>query len=269
MVVDEQQCSECQTTISSRSKTKLCSNCKNKQWKQDNKERVRESNQKWWAKHREDRLAKAKDSYDPEAKKKWRSKYYQEHKEEELARNRAWRDAEKQNHPDRWKQKDREKQQKRKKTGYHANYYKENKEKIRKKNSEYQKNNKEALAAHSRDRYKNDIQFKLRAILRTRLNEALKNSQKTGSAVDDLGCSVDELKTYLESKFYKHPITDEPMTWDKWSRDESGWQIDHIIPMSNFDLSDPEQLKIACNFSNLRPLWYQDHLDKSIKERKL
>lgn len=104
-----------------------------------------------------------------------------------------------------------------------------------------------------RDRYKNDINYRLASILRSRLNCALRNS-KGGSAVDDLGCSIEEFKLYLESKWQLG------MTWNGHGRD--GWHIDHIIPLVSFDLTDPEQLKKACHYTNLQPLWAEDNLSK-------
>jgi hypothetical protein len=85
----------------------------------------------------------------------------------------------------------------------------------------------------------------------------LANQNKTGSAIDELGCSVDQLKRYLESKFQPG------MTWDNWTRD--GWHIDHIKPLSSFDLTDPGQFKVACHYTNLQPLWAKDNLVKSNK----
>lgn len=65
----------------------------------------------------------------------------------------------------------------------------------------------------------------------------------------------------MESKFHNHPVSGECMTWNNWAL--HGWHIDHILPLSKFDLSDPEQVKIACNYTNLQPLWAEDNLRKS------
>jgi hypothetical protein len=89
------------------------------------------------------------------------------------------------------------------------------------------------------------------------LNAAIKNNQKIGSAVKDLGCSIEELKIYLESKFQ------EGMSWDNWSL--KGWHIDHIKPLASFDLTDRNQLIQAYYYTNLQPLWAKDNMAKSDK----
>lgn len=88
--------------------------------------------------------------------------------------------------------------------------------------------------------------------LRSRLNQAIRNSYKTGSAVTDLGCTVDELKTYLEGKFVSG------MSWSNYGE----WQIDHIKPLCTFSLYDPIELKKACHYTNLQPLWAHSNLEK-------
>jgi hypothetical protein len=106
-------------------------------------------------------------------------------------------------------------------------------------------------------RSKGDVNFKLRGILRGRLNKALRGSYKAGSAVKDLGCSISELKTYIESQFQPG------MTWESFGK--AGWHLDHIRPLASFDLTDPKQLKQACHYTNLQPLWAADNLRKGSK----
>jgi len=118
-------------------------------------------------------------------------------------------------------------------------------------------NNKEQVIKNHRYKYQTDIQYKMRDILRSRLKHVLKGKLKSVSAVKDLGCSIEQLKTYLESLFQPG------MTWDNWSR--YGWHIDHIKPLSSFDLTDPEQQKKACHYTNLQPLWAAENLRKSCK----
>lgn len=93
---------------------------------------------------------------------------------------------------------------------------------------------------------------KIRRALRIRLLQAVKSNQKSGSAVRDLGCSIDEFKSYLESKFQPG------MTWNNHGK----WHIDHIIPLSKFDLTKRKELLKACHFTNMQPLWAFDNLIK-------
>ena len=117
--------------------------------------------------------------------------------------------------------------------------------------------NVEVRKVYRKNRLKNDIEFRIRDSLRKRLSTAIRNCQKSGSAVRDLGCSIEELKKHLESQFQSG------MSWENWTTD--GWHIDHITPLASFDLSDPEQLKKACHYTNLQPLWAEDNLVKSNK----
>jgi len=114
-----------------------------------------------------------------------------------------------------------------------------------------------------RNKLKTDPCFKIAHALRHRLNEALKTSQKVGSAVRDLGCTIEELKQRLESMFYPNLETGEIMTWENHTI--KGWHIDHIKPLDSFDLSNKEQLLKACHYTNLQPLWWHDNIRKGAK----
>mgnify|MGYP000910249574 CR=1 FL=1 len=138
-------------------------------------------------------------------------------------------------------------------------HYLNNKNEIISKIKEYELKNKDKMRLYrtnyTRERLKNDAKYKIAFILRTRLRQALKNHWKSGSAVKDLGCSIQELKVYLESKFQPG------MTWDNHGK----WHIDHIIPLSAFDLTNRTEFLKACHYSNLRPLWALDNIKKSNK----
>jgi hypothetical protein len=105
-------------------------------------------------------------------------------------------------------------------------------------------------------RRKNDITFRISETIRSRCGNAVRG-KKSGSSVTDLGCTIEELKQHLESKFQ------EGMSWDNWG--VHGWHIDHIIPLSSFDLTDREQFVKACHYTNLQPLWAKDNLRKKDK----
>jgi hypothetical protein len=146
-----------------------------------------------------------------------------------------------------------------------AAWYKNNRDKEITKALKWQKENPEKANAATRKYFKNsnytmnryhaDINFRLRVLLRARLLQSVKTDAKAGSAVKDLGCTIPEFKDYLESKFTLG------MTWENIG----DWHIDHIQPLSKYNLEDVEQFKEACHYTNLQPLWKEDNLKKSDK----
>jgi len=137
-------------------------------------------------------------------------------------------------------------------------YYR-HKEKMNKYSREYKKRNKEELnrkaKAYTRHKYITDINFRLRIILRGRLWKAISRKSKQSGALVLLGCSIDELKSYLEKQF----VTG--MNWDNYG----DWHIDHIKPCCSFDLTDLEQQRICFHYTNLQPLWAKDNIRKNGK----
>lgn len=141
---------------------------------------------------------------------------------------------------------------------YHRKYTIEHKEHI----LAYGKEWREANRAHRREakkqRLKQDVQFKLRETLRTRLYIATKRRRaryQGGSIAVHLGCSIAEFKVYIERLFT------DGMNWNN----RSEWHLDHIKPLADFDLTNQDDLKIVCHFTNLRPLWARDNLTKGRK----
>ncbi len=106
-------------------------------------------------------------------------------------------------------------------------------------------------------RCENDPCYRLACQLRTRLHVAILGNAKTGSAVRDLGCSIEELQTYLGARFQPG------MSWA--NHGIHGWHIDHIKPLAAFDLTDREQLLEAVHYTNLQPLWAADNLRKGAR----
>ena len=147
--------------------------------------------------------------------------------------------------------------------GNHRAYYKKNKEEISIKKKKYRLEHKKERNEYEKNKKETDALYRLKCSLRNRLGQAIKYNFKSGSAVRDLGCSIEDLKIYLEKQFYSHPKTGEPMTWENWALD--GWHIDHICPLSKVDLTDREQLLKVCHYTNLQPLWFEENLLKGNK----
>jgi len=114
------------------------------------------------------------------------------------------------------------------------------------------KNNKKI-----REIRRNNIKVRLISVCRKRIYDAIKrrNVKKKAHTMDLIGCSIEELIKHLESKFKSG------MSWENYGK----WHIDHIRPLSKFDLSDENQLKEACHYSNLQPLWAFENLSKGAK----
>ncbi len=135
-------------------------------------------------------------------------------------------------------------------------YDKERQAKWRNENPEYSKvwerKNKDKRKKQKSDWFDKNPVRKVTANLRTRLYHIL-IGRKSASTMELIGCSIDELKQHLESKFTKG------MSWDNYGK----WHVDHIKPCASFDLSDPDQQRLCFNYKNLQPLWAIDNLIKS------
>lgn len=217
---------------------KTCGIDRVKKYKEENKEKMAESAKKRYDGDPDKYRLKAKKWRDrngdkikkrTEENKDRTKKYYEENRPKFLELNKKW--------------------------------YRKNIAKVRVLSKEYREKNKDKIrtekAEYTKKRLGIDIQFRIRTRLRDRFNKAMQGNYKNGSAVQDLGCSVDFLKQYLESQFT------EGMTWENWGKGHGKWQIDHIVPMSAFDLTDRQQVLLACHYGNLQPLWFEDN------ERKL
>lgn len=140
---------------------------------------------------------------------------------------------------------------------YNQKYYQENKEYYQ----EYNKNRDPEVVKKynktqidkgykkqwSKNKYASDPNFRLSQILRIRLIDALKGkTEKAESALDILGCSIEELLVYLEKQFL--PEMD-------WGNHGDVWELDHIIPCAQFDLTQIEEQRKCFHYSNLQPLF--------------
>jgi hypothetical protein len=123
-------------------------------------------------------------------------------------------------------------------------YELENSDKIRERKRRYVKNRRDS-----------DVNFRIAFNIRARVSRALSLNFKKTSTIKSLGCSIEQLKKYLESQFQPG------MSWNNYGK----WHIDHIRPLSSFDLTCVKQFKQACHHANLQPLWARDNLCKGSK----
>lgn len=146
---------------------------------------------------------------------------------------------------------------------YVKEYTLNNKEKIASYKSEHFKLNKEKINKYKRqwerEQYKNNLYFKLKQRLRSRIAHLLNRKRKTGSAVKDLGCSIEYFKMHLETLFKNG------MTWDNYGNKEGCWSLDHIKPLSRFNLENKEEFLLANHYTNIQPLWHIENMRKGNK----
>lgn len=108
-------------------------------------------------------------------------------------------------------------------------------------------------------KYKNNVNFRLKVLLRSRIRDTLNGNYKIGSSIKDLGCTVNELINHLESLF-------EPgMTWKNYGCKKNNWSLDHIKPLSKFDLTKRNEFLEACHYKNLQPMWHIENIKKGNK----
>lgn len=88
--------------------------------------------------------------------------------------------------------------------------------------------------------------------LQTRLSRLLKRNVGCREMLQLVGCTRAELVAHLERQF------PDGMTWVR----RREWHIDHIKPFAAFNLSDADELRAACHFTNLQPLWAADNIAK-------
>lgn len=103
----------------------------------------------------------------------------------------------------------------------------------------------------------NDVNYRLRWLLRSRINIAIKRQlgSKCFKTIELLGCSIQQAREHIEKQFK------DGMTWEN----HGTWEIDHIIPVSSFNLTNPEEQKKAFHYTNLQPLNWKENRLKSNK----
>lgn len=125
-----------------------------------------------------------------------------------------------------------------------------------------------------RIRYRADPEFNLKERVRCELRKSVRveavmkvaraaiRSGGTSKRFEDaVGYSIAALKRHLERQFVKG------MDWEHFASGEI--HIDHIIPLSAFDLTDAGEFVAAWALSNIQPLWAKDNLTKGASRNLL
>lgn len=226
--------------LEKKEKQRLETNKRSREWYQKNKEKEHRRRREYyiknkekcavkskeWAKNNQDKVKRSNEKYSNSEKRKvYLKKYLKEHKEKQRINSRRC--------------------------------YLNNKENIKNRHKVYYRKNQPLIVANAKAKRKNDPSYRLLLNLRRRLHQVLFGANKSENTLRLIGCTLEELKLHIESQFIKG------MNWKTYG--VKGWHLDHKIPCSSFDLSDPEQQKACFNFSNLQPLFAFDNLSKGSK----
>ena len=81
------------------------------------------------------------------------------------------------------------------------------------------------------------------------------NINKKIKHIELIGCDYDNLKDHLTSLFKTY------MTFDNYGE----WELDHIQPISSFNLNIEAEFKACFHYTNIQPLWKSENRKKSNK----
>lgn len=157
---------------------------------------------------------------------------------------------------------------------YRKKNYAENKEEVKTTTKEYRDNNKETIKIKKKEYFqKNKIEiakkkriymknkmltdslFKLKRGVRCLISNSFKNIglRKNSRTHIILGCTIEEFKTHIESKFESWMTWDNKGNWNGQPKEINvAWDIDHIIPICNAKTID--DVKRLNHYTNLQPL---------------
>ncbi|NBP00281.1 MAG: hypothetical protein EBU90_09185 [Proteobacteria bacterium] len=104
-----------------------------------------------------------------------------------------------------------------------------------------------------KEKYRSDDLYRLKQNHRSYLHQQLKGRNLTKRERTEImiGCCSQTMKEWLEFQFEKG------MTWEN-----KQWQVDHVVPVSLFDLRDDKQRVLAFHWTNVQPLFTKDNQTK-------
>jgi hypothetical protein len=113
------------------------------------------------------------------------------------------------------------------------------------------------IIERQRERYEIDPAYAMHMRVRSRMKYALKAcmAKKSTRSLWLVGCSSHELAAHIESLFKPG------MSW----ANRREWHVDHIIPVSAFNLATEEEQRAAFHYTNLQPMWAKDNHRKGAK----
>jgi len=134
-------------------------------------------------------------------------------------------------------------------------YRQKNAAKIKLAKQKYGVENRDKIAKALANRRANNPIARMANSMRRSIRRYLDAGQKGEmSSFEIIGCSKDDLRKHLESKFR------DGMTWQNYGKH---WHIDHIVPLISAKSAD--EVKRLCHWTNLQPLTAFENISKGSK----
>jgi hypothetical protein len=136
-----------------------------------------------------------------------------------------------------------------------AEYQEKNKEQIGEYSKKWRMDNRDLMNRQKRERRKNPL-IRLKCNLRTLIGNRIRESgyTKKSKCFSIIGCTIDDLRLHLESKFQSG------MSWQNYGQ----WHVDHKQPLA-FAKTERELIGLF-HYTNLQPLWAIDNIKKGAKQ---
>jgi len=221
---------------------------KKKEYREANHDKILAKQKELYEAVREKRLAEQKEYREANREKinAYMKERYQVNREKILAEQKEYREA------------NREKILVRNKKYYETNrdkiLLKNKTQEAREKMNEYNKKPKVRARINKRKmkKYKEDPQFRIKDLLRRRVNKVLKTqgAEKFTNTMNLIGCSPEFLTKHLEKQI-------------KPGTKREDYHVDHIIPCALFDLTKEEEQRLCFHWTNLQLLLGPANMSKS------
>ena len=144
---------------------------------------------------------------------------------------------------------------------YNKQYYEANKEKIVEYSKQWYELNKERINENKKQYQKQRLQtdpiykfrFNVRCLIIRSFKRGSNQFRKDTKTEQILGCTIEEFRSYIESKFT------EGMTLENYGK----WHLDHITPIA---IANTEEEIIKLNhYTNFQPLWAEENIRKGAR----
>lgn len=149
-----------------------------------------------------------------------------------------------------------------------------NKQRIRKECGSCRTEREQARSEANRERtngykkkYKENHKEKVKEMEKNRLQKKRQEDENYGKK-----CYISQsTREYIYRKKCKcfEPLIgcshDQIQTWFSYLKPNEEWEIDHVIPLAFFDLSNEKQIALAAHWTNIRPLSPNMNIEKADK----